>query len=396
MLHESQRVVSNCSAGIRHPTPQLSGMPQPNPVEGPYNVRRQPHKVPTMGISDFASLDSEYEPCSTHLTSSTIPPVDIPGRRKNEDLATINFQSTYDFTPDLYVKNVNTSLDGDSSQFWWPHNMGPSSTEMERSLQQQQPLTMDPGQIDDLIEGSLKVRNRKCSKDSRSLISQSLDDGIHSGGFGQISHGYPPHSFPGAINIPQARKSYQADQSLSFPPATSQPSTNKWDVPNLHKHRAIISASEPTMIPPNDNNIPMRRKSSRNKSTRTSRSGSLKAIVENGTDGLGSSPTSRGRRHGPLKEATSMAAAQKRLSGEVCIRCKKMKQKVSAEAITSIASLTNAKCKNDLPCEGCEMNANARSWKQPCQRAKFVDLVKLAPCNAVCEYDQFRYLNDTV
>ena len=46
-----------------------------------------------------------------------------------------------------------------------------------------------------------------------------------------------------------------------------------------------------------------------------------------------------------------------------------------------------SKCRGDIPCEGCRLNAKARSWTQPCQRAKFMDLVEQGPCTTVCEGD---------
>ena len=343
MLHDSHRTFHNSAAELQQSTPQAMGVPQPFFGEESSGVRGNSHEVSSTGIPCFPSFASIYEPSTTHLTSSTLSPVDIPGRRKVENSATINYPCAPGYTSESYTDDVTTRLAGDFGTLE-PQKINPSFAKIRlfQQQQQQQQLQMAPGPIDITTGSSLEAQNRNCWKGTRSPISQSLENEINGGEFRQTSHDLPPSSYPGAMKIPQTRKDHQADQSSSFPLTTNQRSIYLRDIPNPPKHRASISASQPTIILPNDSSFPMRRKSSR-KSTRTSRSGSRKAIAEIGHDSLGSSPTRsiRGRRNGPLDQAVALGARQKRSNGEVCIRCKIMKQAVSVSKKIKLSCFTD-------------------------------------------------------
>ena len=136
---------------------------------------------------------------------------------------------------------------------------------------------------------------------------------------------------PNAIMIPTSSQRYQSDRPSSFPitagffPSSIPPSQANRATQHAHKPRR----RRDTVSTPNTFSIPMRRKGS-NKSARASRSGSLNVIREDPriSSSLSSRGSLKGRRNGPLSEATRSDAKQKRIEKTVCVRCHMMKQKV--------------------------------------------------------------------
>ena len=126
---------------------------------------------------------------------------------------------------------------------------------------------------------------------------------------------------PNAIRIKPCSDHYQSDLTSTFPP-TAGFYPDKLSNPDLRRRRVAPSTIRHSVSPPNQVNIPFRRR------PRATTVGSLSIIREDGQRDLPMSRTAsqKGRRKGPLAKETAVAAAQRRKEKSVCIRCRTMKQ----------------------------------------------------------------------
>ena len=171
---------------------------------------------------------------------------------------------------------------------------------------------------------------------------------------------------------PAASEHYDSHRSSSFPttaghlPPNVAPVSSNFQASQARqtqrRRRDTDSALKPV-------SLPMRRKIS-NRSARASRSGSLSIIREDKQKALSASPTSKGRRNGPLTPESKEEAKQKRNNKTVCIKCHTMK----------------SKCNGELPCGGCRKKSNAKPGAHPCMPFHFLGLVEQGTLNAVCGY----------
>lgn len=92
-------------------------------------------------------------------------------------------------------------------------------------------------------------------------------------------------------------------------------------------------------------------------------------------------PLRRGGKKGPLSAQERQARKKVRRLG-VCIRCRRLKQKVlPAKQFNPQKGriLMSIQCNGGLPCESCLHLSKATLWISPCAVANFFDLVKLQP-----------------
>lgn len=342
LLHESHQTPSALSNSFPSPYDQAVHQRQEIPRASRLSRELDAGEKPWGGEESekprVSSCRQDEEPTAESLTSSTTAPIAIPRRSDSENLVAINAGYSIGYTLPSYHENINRRQDRKSWQKLHPGDWD-SLTGVEPSWQQQQTLDWGPGQIHGPTAPRLKRSIRNPYIDGDYCISHSLDSAMPRNGFCQTDDDPSAHDHPGAINIPGSNRRCQNDQPSSFP--TCLPIYTP-DVSKPQRQQSAISTSPPTTSLLSGTCIPQRSKSNRNKSTRTSRSGSLKAIAENGHGILGSSPTgpARGRRSKPLDRATALAAGQKRFNGDVCIKCKMMKQTVGALGIQSLVSLT--------------------------------------------------------
>ena len=175
-----------------------------------------------------------------------------------------------------------------------------------------------------------------------------------------------------AVMIPRASEHYDSHRSSSFPttaghlPPNVVPVSSNFQADQARQIQRRRRDTDSVLKPAS---LPMRGKIS-NRSARASRSDSLSTIREDNQNVLSASPTSKGRRNGPLTPETKEEAKQKRLNKNVCIKCHKMK----------------SQCRGELPCEKCRKDLNAKPGAHPCMQSHFLGLVEQGTLNAVCEY----------
>ena len=298
------------------------------------NVEEGLHDTGESDTLDFPSSFSDEEPNMGALSSAATAPIAIPRR--------LGPRST---TFDNRLHGLYHPLSSYDESVAYSRNDGPRQelrsedpelvSAAESSWQQQQTL---PGPIYGLAASQHQGLGQATWADAKYQTLQTLrTSDIVTNGEGSclptkidVSQGNT-----GAITIPRASEHYQVNLSSSCPPTTDHVSAHMRDVLRPQKHRSTISTSQPTSFLLNSASLPMRRKPSRNKSTRNTKSGFLKAITNNDHGTQGSSPPIlvRGRRNGRLSPATAIAASQKRSDGTVCIRCKMMKMTVSTRIL---------------------------------------------------------------
>lgn len=337
MLHESQSAQNTFNEGysgrLPHAARQHSGTSQSNSfLRDHTTIEEDRSKVEVSQSSASSSLLLDDQPMPRSLTSSTIESLPIPRGDEGRELRMEGTDHGTDYTAEWPNEGIGWGLTG---EFWQNRSEDLDFlTGGAPFWENSQSSNFGAGGM----TSSANTRYELPGQDSGPNSQTSPPNDFY-GADNEPSHDATATSsvnYPGAIEVPRSSKQYDPSLTSSFPPTAghypdfvptfSIATSNKTTLPN----------PLPTMMFPKHRSLPMRRKTSKTKATGRSRSGSLRTIQEH-EQIFGTSPTGslRGRRKGRLDPATAFAASQKRFKGTVCIRCKMMKQKVSAVSVAS-------------------------------------------------------------
>ncbi|KAL6721798.1 hypothetical protein ACLMJK_000903 [Lecanora helva] len=301
------------------------------------------------------------------LSSSTTAPIDIPGRGRPNSLPAINVTHAVDPPPSIqsnfrnYNHQARRKLQSDDHDAM-----------ISYELLRQQQLGLNIGGAKDFSG----ITNAACQKPANGSwdVSQRLfSDALHQANEAKISHPSRGVDAAGmsvaASSFPNANQRYCSYQASSFPPTAGCFPISMRPLSAPQKYCSHRVAFETAITPQIAANIPAERQISRNGATQSPNQNLPAAVAKNHhrESAVSTTNQNRGRRRGRLDPAIASAAGQKRSDGTVCIRCKMLKQT----------------CPGDLPCEACQKNSSARSWGQPCHKAKFVDIVEAGTCNRI-------------
>jgi len=338
--HTHDALNNNSSKGLPHSHQQTSEMRPYNCFERAHDVEEKIHKDETWDTWSFPLPIQEDEQTAESLTSSTTAPIPVPGRHRSGNPPSSNAEHGIGNDFPSYSELTGYSINRES----WPKRQIEDQDILTagKSSESQQPI---PTELLGHLYGSTNSRHEEFGQSSwdfdQDPFSSPPYTAIGEAALHHCNNDSVSQEIPTTIRIPRSSQRYQPDQASSFPPTAGHYPKFMHAEQRTKKHRSTISTPRP--VPPISSGIsvPMRRESSRNKSTRGSRSGSLKAIPEDDHVSLCRSPagSTRGRRNGRLKLATALAASEKRTTGTVCIRCKVLKQTVSAVNISLCGEL---------------------------------------------------------
>ena len=340
-----------------------------NPKAPPQLQSIQAATVQTPSLSQLRRQESthHYQGRAESSISSTSSPTPFPDLEIDDSLSQSSYSNALYTRWDRALSNGKQEQIGDIPGILGD---GPDETAQELDMTPEPGwYTNSPGQMDP-YGGDWRQTQSLSSVGNQFHNASATHQGFqdHQDPSNELHHS-------DAVMIPRAptaSEHYDSHRSSSFPTTAGHLPPNV--VPVLsnfqagqarqtqRRRRDTDSALKPA-------SLPMRRKIS-NRSARASRAGSLSTIREDNQKSLSASPTSKGRRSGPLTPETKEEAKRKRINKNVCIKCHKMK----------------SKCDGELPCEGCRKNLNAKPGAHPCMRFHFLGLVEQGTLNAVCEY----------
>ena len=276
--------------------------------------------------SNFSNNLQQDESPDT-LTSSSIAPIDIPGRGSLTSPPYIGVSSAAEHALPTYA---NQSQQGKS----WRKMQCNRDIEVSMELLRQEEQNL--------------IAERVEPKHGLASASYALpDQDVRHFGHGRMSNSSHTATGPSAtdqnaveimdqdsistVRSPQSSKFYQPFQASSFPPTAGHFPVQVCTFPDHQNKPIFLSGSGTVVSSASATTLPIRRRSSKNGPSRRPRSGSLTAVPEYDHVRSRFVPTvpTRGRRRGRLPPATASAAGQKRSDGTVCIRCKMFKQTVS-------------------------------------------------------------------
>jgi hypothetical protein len=109
-------------------------------------------------------------------------------------------------------------------------------------------------------------------------------------------------------------------------------------------------------------------------------------VMEDGSGSLvGPEPPRRkGVRTGHLPEKNRNDAAKRRKAGDVCLRCRTLRIKVSRSVPNLLLGLTLLQCDGGNPCFRCAKVTETMPLTYTCMKAQFGFIVESGTCNYIC------------
>ena len=330
-LPQESRIAALTDSSHEHSPAPETFLSLPPPMDAQHQYDRMFERDcfdPT--VPKFQSVHPDEQPVEEKLTTATSAPRAIPGPRRARGPSGMDPRPEDVYSADTLRLGAHNDPIFDSSNVTESQII---KTLTSKSIPWRQ-QHYDSSESERVLESDGRSNDSSCQfidnvsqgRDPQTFQRHTTDISIES-----IDSGYTPE-FSKSTSFPDSRAQHQSFQSSSsLPTAQSLPicSTSA----STHDHDTDpVSISLPKSLASDHTSLPMRRKSSKTKRTERSRSGSLRSIQEEQNRLLGSSPRGRGRRHGQLSQATAEAAAVKRSVGNVCIRCRMMKQTVSSSS----------------------------------------------------------------
>lgn len=288
------------------------------------------YKADDSTVSSFPSLSSDDVPSLSKLTSATSAPRAIPGPGRTKGLANTGRSIVGRGSMEVLDDLTHQALAYEPWQDMQPTGFAPTSAH-KNDYQQSKVLACEPKRNNSMYNNLSEATNFYLGNDSQDLDLEPfyipyLTSHDH------IDDANSAINNLTDVNFSEYSDHYQPELPSSCPLSDSHFPAYTGSIPTQRQHSSGTSTLQSKSLPLNSNHLTLRVKSTKTKRAGRSRSGSLRGIREEECGNLSSSPTGsmRGRRRGQLHPETALAAAAKRSKGDVCIRCRVMKQTASS------------------------------------------------------------------